>query len=127
MYGKKSSTKMMSKAGKKDDPIKGASLKPAPKAKAKPMPKKEAASVALEKTRKTQASQAEAKRKSTNKKTAIAGAVAAAGVGAKVAWDNYHMKLKNQYHDNYYYQNKQGPYGKNPNNRSLRKWKKENK
>jgi len=30
MYGKKSSTKMMSKAGKKNDPIKGASLKPKP-------------------------------------------------------------------------------------------------
>ena len=30
MYGKKPSTKMMSKAGKKDDPIKGASLKPKP-------------------------------------------------------------------------------------------------
>jgi hypothetical protein len=33
MYGKKSSTKMMSKAGKKDDPIKGASLKKTPIAK----------------------------------------------------------------------------------------------
>jgi hypothetical protein len=113
---------------KKKDPIKGASLKPAPMAKAKPMPKKEAASVALEKTRKTQASQAEAKRKSTNKKTAIAGAVAAAGVGAKLAWDNYHMKLKNQYHDKYGSSSQNpGPYGVQPNNRSLRKWNKENK
>jgi hypothetical protein len=30
MYGKKSSTKMMSKAGKKDDPIKGKKLAPTP-------------------------------------------------------------------------------------------------
>jgi hypothetical protein len=112
---------------KKKDPIKGASLKPAPMAKAKPMPKKEAASVALEKTRKTQTSQAEAKRKSTNKKTAIAGAAAAIGIGAKFAWDQFHSKIERKYQDNYYYQNKQGPYGKKPSNRELRKWNKENK
>jgi hypothetical protein len=112
---------------KKKDPIKGASLKPAPMAKAKPMPKKEAASVALDKTRKTQASQAEAKRKSTNKKTAIAGAAAAIGVGAKLAWDDYMEKIRFNYDNKYRMNQVKGPYGDKPTGSQLRQWKKENK
>jgi hypothetical protein len=112
---------------KNPSPITGAKLKANP-AKMKTA-SRDAASVALSKTKEQQKMRADQQRKKTNKRSLMAGAGAAIGVGAKMAYDAYHTNIKNQYHSKYPDKNtpvkaNQAPYGASPTNRELRKWKK---